>query len=133
MKLVSIILVLSVLFCCDTPKKAEEKEAEIVKQEESEIVKQEEPEYIEISLPTLINDVINGGLFYEDKRVKIRARVKKIGKIETFRPNVHIYISGMGLEHEVGKNHTMKLHIHKIDYTHLIRSTNWHIHAKVED
>ena len=113
MKLVSIILVLSVLFCCDTRK--------------------EEPEYIEISLPTLINDVINGGLFYEDKHVKIRARVTR-GGIETGRRNVYIYAARIGEKYEVGKTHTVKLHIYKIDYTPIsARRTNWHIHATVED
>lgn len=124
MKLLSIILLLSVLFCCDTPKEEEQNPAELAKQEE--------PEYIEISMPTLINDVVNGGLFYEDKRVKIRARVK-LGGIETFRPNVYIHAARIGEKYEVGENHTVKLHIYKIDYTHLIRRTNWHIHATVED
>lgn len=132
LKLLSIILLLSILICCDT-----QKEAEVVKQEEPKVVKQEEPEFIEISMATLVNDVINGGRFYEDKYIKIRGRVVEgslTNTIETHRPNVFIYMSNIILgNYKVGESYTFKLHVWKIDYTHIsARLTNWHIHTLIQ-
>ena len=144
MKNLSVILLLCVLFGCNTQKEveekkvelSEEKKVELAEQEEVELAEQEEVEFTEISLATLINDVVNGGLFYEEKHIKIRAKVKEIRtismKLETHRPNVIFHVSPNGFpkdaeelskmseewakKYKVGESYTFKLHVLQINY-----------------
>ena len=108
------------------------------------LAEQEKVEFTEISLVTLINDVVNGGLFYEEKHIKIRATVKEMESIsmmlETHRPKVFFYVlpkdppkdleeySKMGEEsakkYKVGESYTFKLYVRDINAT-----INWHIHT----
>ena len=122
---------------------AEQEEVELVEQEEVELVEQEEVEFTEISLATLINDVVNGGLFYEEKHIKIRAVVKETGlfnmMLETHRPKVFVYVffgfpkdaeelskrlEDSAKKYKVGEAYTFKLYVRDINYT-----INWHIHT----
>ena len=117
---------------------------ELAEQEEVELAEQEEVEFTEVSLATLINDVVNGGLFYEEKHIKIRAKVKKRGiflmMLETRRPKVFLYVLPKDLprnaeelskisgetakNYKVGESYTFKLYVRDINYTF-----NWHIHT----
>ena len=177
MKFLSVILLLCVLFGCNTQKEveqeevelseqeevelseqeevelSEQEEVELSEQEEVELSEQEEVEFTEISLPTLINDVVDGGLFYEEKHIKIRAIVKEMGSIsmmlETHRQAIFFYVlpkvlpkdaeelSKMSEEsakkYKVGESYTFKLYVRDINYTVNYRtrltSANWHIHT----
>ena len=123
MKFLSVILLLCVLFGCNTQKEVEHKKVE----------------FTEISLPTLINDVVNGGLFYEEKHIKIRAVVKEYSlvgmQLETHRSNVFIYVPpNMSNEYKGGESYTFKLYVHNIDYTLFTgRPPNWHIHTLLSE
>ena len=155
MKNLSVILLLCVLFGCNTQKEVEEKKVELseekkvalAEQEEVALAEQEEVEFTEISLATLINDVVNGGLFYEEKHIKIRAVVKEmrgIGmKLETLPPKVKFNVSPndfpMDLEeiskmseewakkYKVGESYTFKLYV--FDINHTINLNIHHIHT----
>ena len=145
-------MLLCVLFGCNTQKEVEEKKVELseekevalAEQEEVALVEQEEVEFTEISLATLINDVVNGGLFYEEKHIKIRAVVKETGlfnmMLETHRPKVFVHVlpndfpkdaeelskrlEDSAKKYKVGEAYTFKLYVRDINYT-----INWHIHT----
>ena len=110
MKFLSVILLLCVFFGCDTKEKAE----------------QGKEEFIEVSMPTIVNDVVGGGLLYEEKHIKIRAEVKGFiqGSIElqTHYPNVYFFLKDKEnpetiKQYKEGESYTFKLYVYDIDYT----------------
>ena len=124
-----VLFLLAIFFACET------KEKEPV-----------EPtiEFTEISMPTIVNDVVAGGLFYEKKHIKIRAEIKELhptGAIElqTHRPNAFFTIVEENPEPEMvgkykkGEAYTLKLYVNTIKYLSFVleEKNNWYIFAYI--
>ena len=131
------ILVLIVIFvACETKEKEQVVETKEKEQVEPTI------EFTEISMPTIVNDVVAGGLFYEEKHIKIRAEIKDYfvaddsngnitsGSItlQTHHPDVYFYLSNVENpeilgQYKQGGTYTFKLYVYNVD-------TNYYFHGK---
>ncbi len=119
-----VLFLIVILFACET-------------KETKETV-----EFTEISMPTIVNDLVGGGLLYEDKHIKIRAKIEEItprGSIKLHTHHQRIFFHTYTIEnpeilkqYEVGKSYTFKLHVYGISHI-TVPGTPLHIsiHAKI--